>query len=63
MSYEKEQTSRCCAYCYHYGYFFGGPYKTLTCEFTGKTKKRPHNYTNCKRFGYVDAVTGAKCDK
>lgn len=60
MPTNEEPTSRCCAYCYHYGYFIGAPKGVLTCELTGKEKKRPHNYTNCRDFGYADTVTGAK---
>ena len=60
MPTNDEPTSRCCAYCYHYGYFLGAPKGVLTCELTGKEKKRPHNYTHCGHFGYVDAVTGSK---
>ena len=55
-----DPTSRCCAYCYHFGFFLGAPKGVLTCELTGKAKKRPYNYTNCKHHGYVDVLTGAK---
>lgn len=51
-------TSRCCAYCYHYAKFYG--HNEEICELTGKPKKNPNLYTNCKQFGYVDMVTGAK---
>ena len=54
-------TSRCCATCYHYGHFLG--YDGLTCELTGKAKKRPMNYTNCKKHGYLDAITGCKVNE
>ena len=57
---DKEPTSRCCAYCYHYGRFLDAPKGILTCEYTGKEKKRPYNYTNCKKFVYVDIITGGK---
>ena len=45
-------TSRCCINCKHSGYFIG--VDGLSCELTGKPRKAPRNYTNCKRFGFDD---------
>ncbi len=55
---DESPTSHCCLYCYHYGYCIGRDGRT--CELSGKHKKNPRLYTNCKSFGYVDIVTGAK---
>lgn len=73
MGRRNEPTPRCCAQCYHYGFFLTGDPsidnlplrerfhpRNMRCELTGSTKKRPRNYTNCKSFGYVDVVTGEK---
>lgn len=54
--HEGEKTWRCCWNCYHYGHFLG--HEGLTCEVTGKPKKRPNNYTNCKEFAFYDAIDG-----
>ena len=42
------RTSHCCRGCYHYGRFVG--YKGEICELDGKPRKRPNNYTNCKKW-------------
>lgn len=42
------RTTHCCRGCYHYGYFVG--YKGEICELDGKSRKRPNNYTNCKKW-------------
>ena len=51
-----EKTERCCLNCYHYAWFLG--YDGRTCELTGKPKKRPGNYTNCKSFGLSSMMDG-----
>lgn len=49
MTSEKgNRTSRCCLGCYHYGHFVG--YKGEICELDGKPRKRPNDYTNCKKW-------------
>lgn len=55
MTDSKTPTARCCINCKHCGHFIG--VDGLSCELTGKPRKRPSNYTNCKRFGFDDPLS------